>query len=109
MMRSMAASMDFFRCRSGSYRSNELGFELRDRLVGKPDLVAFAALKQRHDDLKQPFVGDKAVADGAGLAKIVRGDRIGVADYLHAHNPQSALDQHDLDPSDTDIKARPAH
>src|SRR6266853_3598960 len=102
MMRSMAASMDFFRCRSGSYRSNQLGFELRDRLVGEPDLVAFAALKQRDDDLKQPFVGDEAVADHAGLTKIVRGDGIGVADHLHAHNPQSALDQHDVNPSDTE-------
>jgi hypothetical protein len=33
-------------------RSDELsGFKLRDRLVGEPDLVEFAALNQLHDDL----------------------------------------------------------
>src|SRR6476646_2984040 len=104
MMRSMAASMksSWLVVKRVRWWSNEFGFELRDRLVGELDLVDFAALKQRDDDLKQPFVGDKAVADGAGPAKIVRGDAIGVAHYLHAHDPQSALDQHGFNPSDMD-------
>jgi hypothetical protein len=48
--------------------------EFGDRLVGEPDLVAFAALKHPDNDLKQPFVGDEAVADD-GPAKIVRAFR----------------------------------
>src|SRR5882757_1458811 len=93
MMRSMAACMKV----SGWTSDDEgFGFELGDRLVGEADLVEFAALKHRDDDLEQPLVGGKAVRDGAGLAQIVRGDGIGVAHHLDIHHLHSALDQHGL-------------
>src|SRR2546421_3654971 len=107
MMRSMAASMEsFFGCRQASCRLNEFCLELRDRLVGEPDLVEFAALKTRPDDLKQAFVGDKGVAHRAGPPKVIRGDRIGIAHRLGIHDLQSTLDQHDLNPPIRIDKAR---
>src|SRR5438105_9587669 len=107
MMRSMAASMEsFFGYRQASCRLNEFGLELRDRLVGEPDLVEFAALKHRHDDLEQSFVGDKGVAHRAGPPKVIRGDRIGIAHRLGIHDLQSTLDQHDLNPPRRIDKAR---
>src|SRR5665213_3406565 len=76
MMRSMAASMG-----SSSLGDNVDGFEFRDRLVGEPDPVVFAAVKHRDDELEQAIIG---------------GDRVGVADHLDIHHLQTALDQHDL-------------
>src|SRR3954447_13904540 len=78
------------------------GFELRDRLVGEPDLVVFAAMKHLHDDFEQPIVGHEGVGNGAGLAQVIRRDRVGIADRLDIHDPQAALDQHELKSSDTD-------
>src|SRR5665213_271119 len=89
MMRSMAASM------KSSVNSNQFGgLEFRDRLVGEPEPVHFAALEQPHDDLQQPFVGGEGVGNGAGAAQVIRCDGIGIADRLDIHHPQSALDQH---------------
>jgi hypothetical protein len=53
---------------------------LRDRLVGEPEPVEFAALEYLHDDSEQPLVGDEAVGNGAGAAQVIGGDRIGIAD-----------------------------
>src|SRR3954471_23472099 len=121
MMRSMAESMDsslgvmsmqrFWSSEAGCALR---GFELPDRLVGEPDLVVFAAMKHLHDDFQQPVVGHEGVGNGAGLAQVIRRDRIGIADRLDIHHPQAALDQHEPKSSDTDDKARggrkvPAH
>src|SRR5260370_14570145 len=101
MMRSIAAaSMESsFGVRTSCLRSDELsGFEMRNRLVGEPDLVEYAAPEQLHDDFEQPFVGCKGIGDDAGFSQIVRSDGIGFADHLDIHHLQSALDQHGLNP-----------
>src|SRR6185295_3541877 len=109
MMRSMAESMDsslavmsMQRFWSSEARDALRGFELRDRLVGEPELVEFAAMKHLHDDFQQAVVGHESVGNGAGLAQIIRRDRIGIADRLDIHDPQAALDQHSVRSSDTD-------
>src|SRR5262252_9031057 len=90
MMRSMAASMESSGSISGKMRS----FESGDRLVGKPDLVDFAAVKQLHDDLEQPLVSDQIVGKRARAAQIIGSDGVGVAHHPHIHHPHTALDQH---------------
>src|ERR1700748_130862 len=109
MMRSMAESMEsslgvmsMQRVWSSEAHGALRGLELRDRLVGEPDLVEFAAVKHLHDDFEQAIIGYEGVGNGAGLAQVVRGDRIGIAHRLDIHDPQAALDQHDLKSSDTD-------
>src|SRR5215475_7749749 len=89
MMRSIAASMSAS-CRSGNFGALEFG----DCLVGKPELVEFAAVKHVHDDLEQPFVGGDIIGNGAGAAQIVCGDGVGVAHHLHIQNTNSTFDQH---------------
>src|SRR5665213_1068848 len=97
MMRSMADSMASSCWGSDGGSSDKFGgFELRNRLVGKPDLVVFAAMEEIDDDLKQPLVDGKRVGDGAAPAQVVRGDGVGIADHLDIHHLQSALDQHGL-------------
>src|SRR6202051_505835 len=73
-----------------------VGLEPGDRLVGEPDPVHFAALKHLDDDSQQPLVGGEAVGNRAGAAQVIGSNGIGVADRLHIHDPQSALDQHGL-------------
>src|SRR5712692_7381624 len=109
MMRSMAVSMASSRWHSDKFGCPDKfgGLKLRNRLVGEPDLVEFAAPKQLHDDLEQPFVGREAVVDGAGLSQIVRSDGIGIADHLDIHHLQSALDQHELSPPIGDQSSPP--
>src|SRR6266481_8855117 len=88
MTRSIAASM-------ASSRSDKRGgFEFGDRPVGEPDLVGFAAVKHVDDNFEQPVVGDEIVRDGAGAAKVVRGDGVGLANHPHVQEPNTALDQH---------------
>src|SRR5882757_7548332 len=100
MMRSIAASIESSGwVETGCSSSDKLGgFELRNRLVGEPDLVEFAAPEQVHDDFEQPIVGRKSLGDDAGLSQIVRGDGVGIAHHLDIHHLHSALDQHDLSP-----------
>src|SRR5712671_6847577 len=108
-MRSMAESMEsslavmtmqwFW---SSEARGALARLELRDRLVGEANLVVFAVVKHLHDDFQQPVIGDERIGNGAGLAQIVRRDRIGVANRLDIHDPQAALDQHSVKSSDTD-------
>src|SRR6476661_9052055 len=90
MMRSTAASMGTFQFCSNQFE----GFKLCNRLVGEPDPVVFAAMIHFDNDLEQRIVGGDAVADGAGSAKVVRGNGIGIANRLDIEYPQSALDQH---------------
>src|SRR6202030_2589405 len=94
MMRSMTASM----ASSGLISDKFAGFELCDRIVGELELVEFAGVEQLHDDVEQPVARHEIVGDGAGAAKIVRGDGVGVAHHLRIHAPHSALDQHGLKP-----------
>src|SRR5664279_2943159 len=102
MMRSIAASME-----SSWLSLNEFGgFEPGDRLVGEPDFVDLAALKQLHDDFEQCVVSGESIGNGAGAAQIVRGNSIGVADRLDIHHPQPALDQHGSHPPLGTDKAR---
>src|SRR6266566_528654 len=90
MMRSMATSMA-----SSGFKSDKFGgLELGDRLVGEPDLVGFAAVKHLNDDIEQPIVSHEIVRDGAGAAKIIRGDGISIANHAHIQDPYTALDQH---------------
>src|SRR3954453_8218567 len=121
MMRSMAESMASsvavmsVQTVGGSKAVRALrGFELRDRLVGKPELIVFAAVKHLHDNFQQAVVGDECIGNGAGLAQVIRRDRIGVADRLDIHDPQAPLDQHNFYPPIRTDKARegckvPAH
>src|SRR5581483_5367366 len=89
MMRSIAASM------SGSGWSGKCsGFEFGDRLVGKSELVDFAAVKHPYDDLKQPFVGGDAVGNRAGASQIIGGNGVSVAHHLHIQDANSTFDQH---------------
>src|ERR1700736_3170405 len=89
MMRSIAASM------SGSGWSGKYsGLKFGDRLVGKFQLVDFAAVKHPYDDLKQPLVGGDVVGNRAGAAQIVGGDGISVAHHLHIQDAHSTFDQH---------------
>src|SRR5947209_13819939 len=100
MIRSIAASMESsleVMSMSGLKLRNSNGpggLELRNGLVGEPDLVEFAAVKHLHDDLQQPVVGDERIGNGAGLAQVIRRDGIGIADRLDIHHLQAALDQH---------------
>src|SRR5712692_8591058 len=104
MMRSMAASMQS----SSNFGSNKFGgFKSGDRLVGEANLVEFAAVKHLHDDFEQPLVGGKTIGNSAGLAQIVGGDDIGIADHIHIHDPYPALDQHGFSPPMRIDKARP--
>src|ERR1700755_2065408 len=93
MMRSIADSMG-----SSSLCDKAGGFEFRDRLVGKPDFVVFAALKDLDDEFEQPIIGGNSVGNSAGAAQIIGGDGIGVADHLDIHHLQTAFDQHDQPP-----------
>src|SRR5580693_4443619 len=93
MMRSMTASME-----SSGLISGKFGFEFGDRLVGEPEPVVFAGAEHLHDDVEQPVTRHEIVGDGAGAAKIVRSDSVGVANHLRIRNPHSALDQHGLKP-----------
>src|SRR5580704_4123004 len=89
MMRSIAASM------SGSEWSGKYaGLEFGDRLVGKFQLVDFAAVKHSYDDLKQPLVGGDVLANRAGAAQIIGCDGVGVAHHLHIQDANSTFDQH---------------
>src|ERR1700716_2397909 len=107
MMRSIAESIESSVALMGIAEGSDAlaCLELQDRLVGQPDLVEFAAMKHRHDDFQQRVVGDEGVGNGAGLAQVIRRDRIGIADRLDIHYPQAALDQHDLSPPDWMDKA----
>src|ERR1700727_42064 len=67
---------------------------MRDRLVGEPDLVQLATLEQLDDDREQSLIGGKTVGNGAGSAKVVGSDRVGVADHSDVHHPYSTLDEH---------------
>jgi hypothetical protein len=69
-------------------------FEFGDRLVGEPEPVEFAALDQVHDNCEQPLVGDDTIANGAGLAQVVRRVGLGIAHHLEVHDLNSAFDQH---------------
>src|SRR5215831_6972714 len=90
MMRSMAASM----ASSGLTSVTLCGFEFGDRLVGEPDLVGLAAVIHADDDFHEPIIGDEIIGDRACAAKIVRGDRVSVANHAHTRDPNPALDQH---------------
>jgi len=81
-------------------------FELRYRLVGEPDPVAFAEFEHPHDDFEQTLVGDEGIGNCAGPAQLIRSNGIGIADYFDVHDPQPALDQHDLSPPIRTDKAR---
>src|SRR5258707_10797884 len=99
MMRSIAASM----ISSSSFGSDQFGgFKPCNRLVGEADPVEFAALKHLDDNSKQSLVGRISIGNNAGAAQIVLGDGIGITDHLDIHHPQSTLDQHDLQSSDTE-------
>src|SRR6185437_3645828 len=97
MMRSMTASMNPRGC-SDKFQGLLQGLEFRDRLVGEPDLVGFAAIEHFDDDLDQHVVGGDDVGNSAGVSKVGRGEGIGIADRLDIHHLQSALDQHDFRP-----------
>src|ERR1700730_13397918 len=104
MMRSMAASTTS----SSSLRSDKFGgLEFGDRLVGEANFVAFAALEHLHDYFEQPLVGGKTIGNGTGLAQIVGGNDVGIADHIHIHDPYSALDQHGFSPPIGLIKRDP--
>src|ERR1700730_11325977 len=104
MMRSMAASTTS----SSSLRSDKFGgLEFGDRLVGEANFVAFAALEHVHYDFEQPLVGGKTIGNGTGLAQIVGGNDVGIADHIHIHDPYSALDQHGFSPPIGLIKRDP--